>query len=301
MCLPKSLEDYYQETGRAGRDGLAADAWMAYGIQDVVKQRKLIELGKASDEQKRIERRKLDAILGLCETTSCRRQVLLETLGDSCQPCGNCDTCLDPVESFDGTEAARKALSCVYRTGQRFGAVHVVEVLLGASTKRIRRFAHDRLSTYGIGKEYSKSEWRSILRQLVAGGLLEIDEEGHGGLRLSPDSRAVLEGKRTVELRRDPTRSTKMFTVAKPSRARAALIGPDEEALFNELRVRRSTLAAEQGVPPYVVFHDATLIEMAVTKPRSLEQFATIPGVGQAKLTRYGEDFLLTIAGYAKG
>ena len=300
LDMPRSIEAYYQETGRAGRDGLAADAWMAYGIQDVVKQRKLIELGKASDEQKRIERRKLDAILGLCETTSCRRQVLLETLGDSCQPCGNCDTCLDPVESFDGTEAARKALSCVYRTGQRFGAVHVVEVLLGASTKRIRRFAHDRLSTYGIGKEYSKSEWRSILRQLVAGGLLEIDEEGHGGLRLSPDSRAVLEGERTVELRRDPTRDTKMSTIAKPSRARAALIGPDEEALFNELRKRRSTLAAEQGVPPYVVFHDATLIEMAVTKPRSLEQFATIPGVGQAKLTRYGEDFLLTISGYAQ-
>ncbi len=301
LDMPRSIEAYYQETGRAGRDGLAADAWMAYGIQDVVRQRQLIELGEAPDEQKRIERRKLDAILGLCETTRCRRQVLLETLGDTCQACGNCDTCLDPVVSFDGTEAAQKALSCVYRTGQRFGAVHVVDVLLGADTDRIRRFGHDRLSTYGIGSEHSKFEWRSILRQLVAGGLLEIDEEGHGGLRLGPDSRAVLKGKRTVELRRDPARSAKKTAVAKPSRARAALAGPDDEALYDELRTRRTALAAEQGVPPYVVFHDASLIEMAVTKPRSLDEFATITGVGKAKLTRYGEDFLLIIAGYTSG
>ena len=301
LDMPRSIEAYYQETGRAGRDGLAADAWLAYGIQDVVKQRQFIELGEAPDEQKRIERRKLDAILGLCETTRCRRQVLLEVLGDTCQPCGNCDTCLDPVESFDGTEAARKALSCVYRTGQRFGAVHVVDVLLGADTERIRNFGHDRQSTYGIGTEHSKTEWRSILRQLVAGGLLEVDEEGHGGLRLSPGSRAVLKGEQTVELRRDPARLAKQAALAKPSRARAALAGPDDESLYDALRARRAALAAEQGVPPYLVFHDASLIEMAVTKPGSLEQFAAITGVGKAKLTRYGEDFLLIIAGHAGG
>jgi ATP-dependent DNA helicase RecQ len=299
LDMPRSIEAYYQETDRAGRDGLAADAWMAYGIQDVVKQRQFIELGESPDEQKRIERRKLDAILGLCETTGCRRQVLLENLGDSCVPCGNCDTCLEPVESFDGTEAAQKALSCVYRTGQRFGAVHVVDVLLGADTDRIRRFGHDQLSTYGIGAEHSKHEWRSILRQLVAAGLLEIDEEGHGGLRLSPDSRAVLKGERTIELRRDPARSAKKPAAAKPSRARAALAGPEDEALYEALRARRMELASEQGVPPYVVFHDASLIEMAVNKPRSLEAFATITGVGQAKLARYGEEFLLIIARHA--
>ena len=302
LDMPRSIEAYYQETGRAGRDGLAADAWMAYGIQDVVKQRQLIELGEAPEEQKRIERRKLDAILGLSETTRCRRQVLLETLGDGCDPCGNCDTCLEPVESFDGTEAARKALSCVYRTGQRFGAVHVIDVLLGADTERIRRFHHDEISTHGIGTEHSKAEWRSILRQLVAGGLLEIDQEGHGGLRLGPDSRPVLKGEREVLLRRDPARTRGPKTpAAEKSRARAALAGPKDEALYDELRARRVLLASEQGVPPYVVFHDASLIEMAVAKPRSMEAFSTITGVGQAKLARYGEEFLLIIAGHAEG
>ncbi len=299
LDMPRSIEAYYQETGRAGRDGLPADAWMTYGIQDVVKQRQLIELGDAPDEHKRVERRKLDAILGLCETTGCRRQVLLETFGDGCAPCGNCDTCLEPVESFDGTEAARKALSCVYRTGQRFGAVHVIDVLLGADTERIRHFRHDSLSTYGIGAEHSKAEWRSILRQLVAAGLLEIDQEGHGGLRLGPDSRAVLKGDRSVELRRDPARSRKKTSVSTPSRARAALASPADEALYDALRARRTALASEQGVPPYVVFHDASLIEMAVTKPRSIEEFAAITGVGQAKLSRYGEEFLLVVAGHA--
>ncbi len=302
LDMPRSIEAYYQETGRAGRDGLAADAWMAYGIQDVVKQRQLIELGEAPEEQKRIERRKLDAILGLSETTRCRRQVLLETLGDGCDPCGNCDTCLEPVESFDGTEAARKALSCVYRTGQRFGAVHVIDVLLGADPERIRRFHHDEISTHGIGTEHSKAEWRSILRQLVAGGLLEIDQEGHGGLRLGPDSRPVLKGEREVLLRRDPARTRGPKTpAAEKSRARAALAGPKDEALYDELRARRVLLASEQGVPPYVVFHDASLIEMAVAKPRSMEAFSTITGVGQAKLARYGEEFLLIIAGHAEG
>jgi ATP-dependent DNA helicase RecQ len=299
LDMPRSIEAYYQETGRAGRDGLPADAWMAYGIQDVVKQRQFIELGDAPDEQKRIERRKLDAILGLCETTHCRRQVLLETFGDGCAPCGNCDTCLEPVASFDGTEVAQKALSCVYRTGQRFGAVHVIDVLLGADTDRIRRFGHDRLSTYGIGTELSKAEWRSILRQLVAGGFLEIDEEGHGGLRLSADSRAVLKGTRTIELRRDPAKIRKKTPAPAASRARAALTDPVDETLYDELRARRTALATEQGVPPYVVFHDASLIEMAVSKPRTLEEFATITGVGQAKLARYGEEFLLVIAGHA--
>ncbi|MEO5338293.1 MAG: DNA helicase RecQ, partial [Magnetospirillum sp. WYHS-4] len=202
LDLPKSLEAYYQETGRAGRDGLPADAWMAYGIGDVVKLRQMIDGSEAPEERKRVERRKLDALLGFCETVRCRRQVLLEYFGEQrAEPCGNCDTCLEPVESFDGTEAARMALSAVYRTGQVFGAAHVIDVLLGGDTERIRKFGHDRLSTYGIGKAFKREEWRSIFRQLTALGLLEVDVDGHGGLRLGADTRPVLRGEQTVYFR----------------------------------------------------------------------------------------------------
>ena len=301
MDLPKSLEAYYQETGRAGRDGLPSEAWMAYGLEDLVKLRQLSELSDAPDEQKRIERQKLDALLGYCETTRCRRQVLLSYFGETLEePCGNCDTCLQPAETFDGTEAAQMALSCVYRTGQRFGAVHVVDVLTGGDTERIRHFRHDNLSTYGIGTAYSRNEWRAIMRQLVALGLLTVDIEGHGGLRLSDAARPVLRGERRIELRRDPVVAR---SKAKSSRKRGpvTLEDPAAEALFQALRARRLALARAQGVPPYVIFHDSTLAEMAQARPRELGQMAGITGVGAAKLERYGVEFLGVIAEHQEG
>jgi len=295
LDLPKSLEAYYQETGRAGRDGLPADAWMVYGIQDVAKLQQMTANSAAPEDQKRIERQKLDALLGFCEATRCRRQVLLAYFGEKlAEPCGNCDTCLDPVESFDGTEAAQKVLSCVYRTGQMFGAAHVIDVLLGGETERVRKFRHDQISTYGIGGELSRQAWRSVIRQLVAQGLLSVDLEGHGGLRLGPDCRPVLRGERTVALRRDPS-WRKAAKVSAPRR-QVALDDPAAESLFQALRARRRDLAKQQGVPPYVIFHDSTLMEMATTRPRSLEDFAGLGGVGQAKLERYGEIFLAVIA-----
>ena len=303
LDLPKSLEAYYQETGRAGRDGLAADAWMTYGLEDLVKLRQMTEGSNAPDAQKRVERQKLDALLGYCETTRCRRQVLLDYFGETLgEPCGNCDTCLEPVESFEGTEAAQKALSCVYRTGQIFGAAHVIDVLLGGDTERVRKFRHDRLSTYGIGGDFSRESWRSIFRQLVALGLLSVDFEGHGGLRLGPDARAVLRGERKIELRRDPAaKRGRTATAAGKAKAPVELEDPAAEALFQALRKLRLTLAKSQGVPPYVIFHDSTLAEMARSRPSRLEQLAGITGVGQAKLDRYGETFLNAITEYEAG
>jgi ATP-dependent DNA helicase RecQ len=294
LDLPKSLEAYYQETGRAGRDGLPSEAWMTYGLEDVVKLRQLLEGSAAPEGQKRIERQKLDALLGYCETTRCRRQVLLEYFGETlATPCGNCDTCLEPAVGFDGTEAARKALSCVYRTGEIFGAQHVIDVLLGGDTERVRKFRHDRLSTYGIGGEFSRAEWRSIFRQLVALGLLAVDVEGHGGLRLGPEARPVLRGERTIELRRDPVRGRPS---AAKGRGPVLFEDPRDESLFQALRARRLQFAKAQEVPPYVIFHDSTLAAMARARPRRLRELAGISGVGQAKLERYGEEFLAVIA-----
>ncbi len=299
LDLPKSLEAYYQETGRAGRDGLPSDAWMTYGLEDLVKLRQLMESSEAPEAQKRIERQKLDALLGYCETTRCRRQVLLEYFGERLpEPCGNCDTCLRPIESFDGTEAARKALSCVYRTGQIFGAQHVIDVLLGGDTEKVRKFGHNALSTYGIGGEFSRAEWRSIFRQLVSLGLLAVDIEGHGGLRLGAEARPVLRGERRIELRRDAVRKR---PAAAKARGSVLFEDPEDESLFQALRARRLALAKAQGVPPYVIFHDTTLAAMARERPGGLDQLAGISGVGQAKLERYGEDFLAVIAGHEAG
>ena len=297
LDLPKSIEAYYQETGRAGRDGLPSDAWMVYGLDDLVRQRQFIEQSAAPDAQKRIERRKLEALLGLCEATRCRRQVLLGYFGENLpEPCGNCDTCLEPPESFDATEAARKALSCVYRTGQIFGAQHVIDVLLGGDTERVRKFRHQRLSTYGIGGDLSREEWRSIFRQLVAQDLLAVDVEGHGGLRLGPAARPVLRGEQVVELRRELLRKPPAAGDAQGRTRRSVAFGdPAAEGLFQALRAKRLALAKAQGVPPYVIFHDSTLAEMACARPRHLHQFAALSGVGQAKLERYGEDFLAVI------
>ena len=299
LDLPKSLEAYYQETGRAGRDGLPSDAWMTYGLEDLVKLRLMIGQSQAPDAQKRVERQKLEALLGYCEAGGCRRQVLLAYFGETLpEPCGNCDTCLSPVDGFDGTEAAQKALSCVYRSGQIFGAQHIIDVLLGGDTERIRRFHHDRLSTYGIGKEHSREEWRAILRQLVARRLLDVDIEGHGGLRLGPEARPVLRGEKRIELRR--AQIARRPAAAKARQA-AGFDDPADEALFQALRAKRLALAKAQGVPPYVIFHDATLAAMARARPPDLDRFAGLSGVGQAKLERYGDDFLAVIAAHAVG
>ncbi|MBW7852547.1 MAG: DNA helicase RecQ [Rhodospirillales bacterium] len=296
LDLPKSLEAYYQETGRAGRDGLPSDAWMVYGIQDVAKLRQMIDASEAPERQKLIERRKLDALLGYCETARCRRQVLLDYFGERlAEPCGNCDTCLEPVEVFDGTVLAQKALSCVYRTGQTFGAGHVIDVLTGTDGERVRQFGHDRLSTFGIGGELSKTEWKSVFRQLVALNLLVVDVAGHGGLHLGPDCRDALRGERPIELRRDRRRERK---VARAAAGAAAELLHDaaDRALFERLRALRLELAKAQGVPPYVIFHDATLVEMARRRPRSLPELGRLPGVGEAKLGRYGAAFLSAMA-----
>jgi ATP-dependent DNA helicase RecQ len=295
LNLPKSVEAYYQETGRAGRDGLPADAWMIYGLQDVITLRQMLEASDSDDAHKRVERHKLDAMLGLCELTTCRRQALLAYFNDALdQACGNCDTCLEPPQTWDGSVPAQKALSCVHRTGQRFGVNYLVEVLLGKDDERIRRFGHDRLSTFGIGKEHSQQEWRGLFRQLIARGLLTVDLEGHGGLRLTDACRAVLRGEQPLMLRRDakPAAAGRSGTKTKGAAHKNTFDKDGDNRLWEALRQRRSELAAEQGVPPYVVFHDATLTEMVHRRPRTLTEFAAISGVGERKLDAYGEDFL---------
>ncbi len=303
MDLPKSIEAYYQETGRAGRDGLPANAWMTYGMQDVIFHARLAENSDANEQHKRSERQKLDTMLGYCETVTCRRQLLLEYFGEKLpDPCGNCDTCLEPVDTFDGTEAAQKLLSCVVRTGQRFGALYIIDVLRGSESDRIQKFGHDQLSTYGIGQEFDAWQWRSIIRQLVTHGLLAVDLEGYGGLRLTPNAKPVLQGAECVMLRKEaaaPRRAKK----GKKKKASAALLletGTEAESeanqgLFEELRELRRTIATEQEVPPYVIFHDKTLAAMAMHRPMDDEGFLQISGVGQAKLERYGEKFLSLI------
>jgi ATP-dependent DNA helicase RecQ len=299
LNLPKNIEAYYQETGRAGRDGLPADAWLLYGLRDAVDLRQFARASTAPDAQKRVEWIKLDAMLGYCETTRCLRQVLLEYFGEQKpEPCGNCSTCLNPVDSFDGTVAAQKALSCVYRTGQRFGATHVIDVLLGGDTERIRRFRHDHLSTHGIGTEHSRREWQSIVRQLVAMGLLVADVAGHGGLSLGQGCREVLRGERRVSLRRDTTGKRK--SGAEKRRSEGTLENASQKALFQALREHRTGLAKEQGVPPYVVLHDTTLREIALHKPRCSDELAQLPGIGVAKLERYGAGILAIVEDHAE-
>ncbi|RTZ71691.1 MAG: DNA helicase RecQ [Gammaproteobacteria bacterium] len=300
LNLPKSIEAYYQETGRAGRDGLPADAWMAYGLQDVILLRQMAEESGAGETHKRVTRQKLDAMLGLCEITGCRRQALLAYFGETlAEPCGNCDNCLQPPETREATEAAQKALSCAWRTGQRFGVNYLVDVLLGKEDERIRRFGHHQLPTYGIGRELNATEWRGLFRQLIARGYLEVDHEGHGALRLTEQCRALLRGEEKFELRRPrkPERS------GRPGRSRPVIPEFDEQdsALFEALRKLRLELARAQGVPPYIIFNDATLKEMVVVQPRSLEEMREITGVGEQKLARYGRAFLDVIEEASSG
>ncbi|CAM5280650.1 ATP-dependent DNA helicase RecQ [Aquamicrobium terrae] len=292
--LPGSIEAYYQETGRAGRDGLAADTLMLYGYEDIALRSRFIEESDAPEQRKRMERQKLDALLGLAETAGCRRQVLLSYFGDRCEPCGNCDTCAEPPRLFDGTIAAQKALSCIYRTGERFGQAYIADVLLGAEDERIARFGHDRISTFGIGSEHDNRTWRAILRQLIALRLVDVDLAGHGGLSIAPAGRAFLRDKPTLMLRVPPAaRARRGKAERRPTQS--AVVEADRD-LFEALRQKRLEIARAQNVPPYVIFHDKTLIELAATRPATRATMANVPGVGQAKLDRYGATFLAVIA-----
>ena len=287
MDLPKSVEAYYQETGRAGRDGESAEAWMVYGLQDVVRLSRMVEESQADDAHKRVERTKLDALLGWCEVTTCRRRHLLEYFAeDLAEDCGNCDICLRPPVTWNGTEAAQKALSCVYRTGQRFGAGHVIDVLRGQTRDKVMKFGHDKLTTFGIGEEFSDNQWRSIFRQLVVRGFLRVDHTRFGALRLTESSRDLLRGETQLSLRED---------AEKPKSRRSKTtykLELEDEDLMEALKTLRKDISEKSGVPPYVVFHDATLVEMIQHRPANLNGMLSISGVGQAKLQKYGQAFL---------
>ncbi|CAM3790574.1 DNA helicase RecQ [Polynucleobacter brandtiae] len=295
LDLPKSMEGYYQETGRAGRDGLPANAWMAYGLGDVVNLRQMVDAGEASEDRKRVERQKLNALLGYCESITCRHQGILRYFGEA-HPgqCNHCDNCLEPVATWNATQEVQKALSCVYRTGQQFGVTHLIDVLLGKSTPRIEQYFHQNVSTFGIGQELNQAQWSSVYRQLVAGGYLDADIASYGGLKLvNAMALPVLRGEQAIWLRKDPAKvKTKAAKSGSGKAATRSFINPAEETLWLALKAKRTELAREQGVPPYVIFHDSTLQEIMKSAPRNLQDFSHISGVGQAKLERYGTQFI---------
>ena len=303
LDLPKSLEAYYQETGRAGRDGEPAEAWMTYGLNDVVIHRQMIEDSNAPDEQKRIERGKLDAMLGYCESARCRRVVLLANFGEEATPCGNCDVCLDPPELWDGTVVARKAMSAALRTGQRFGTGHLIDVLRGRMNEKIRQYGHDTLPTFGVGSELDDGGWRSVFRQLLAAGLLEADAQAYGAICLTDAARPLLKGEQTLTLRRSVLRAKAGGRALRGSAATAgaASLTAADAGLYATLRAWRAERAKEQGVPAYVIALDRTLAAIASTRPDSLVQLLDIPGVGQAKAERYGEAWLALVAAEKAG
>lgn len=301
LDMPKTIESYYQETGRAGRDGAPATTLLLYGLQDVIKLREMLAQSEGSDEYKRAEQHRLNAMLGLCEITSCRRQALLRYFGEELtQPCGNCDTCLEPVSTWDGTEAARMALSTVYRTGQRFGVNHLIDVLRGEHTDKVIQFDHNNLSVFGIGRDMDAARWRSVFRQLVARNYLSVDLDRFGALQLvETTSRPLLRGEETVALRLDEkTKPVKLPRGSKPTRT-ALPVGDLDPELWEALRECRRKLAEEQGVPPYVIFHNATLEEMCRVQPQTLADFGDINGVGERKLEKYGPFFVAVIRQHA--
>jgi ATP-dependent DNA helicase RecQ len=297
LDLPGSVEAYYQETGRAGRDGLPSEVWMAYGMADVIQRGRMIDGGNSANEIKRVERAKLNALLAICETPGCRRQAILAHFGEP-HPgnCGNCDTCLKPVETWDGTDAAIKALAAIYRTGERFGAGHLIDVLMGNENEKTTRFGHSEMPVFGAGKDLPAKTWQSVYRQLLAAGLVSVDHEAFGALKLEPEARAVFKRERQVLFRKDrPTRGkASKGSSARAATAKAALEGRDME-LFEALRAARMEIAKGLSVPPYVVFPDTTLVAFATERPTDREALLGISGVGQSKLERFGDDFLAVI------
>ena len=295
LDLPKTIEAYYQETGRAGRDGSPANAWMVYGLQDVTKLRQMLDSSKGDEQHKRVEQIKLNAMLGFCELTTCRRHALLAYFDEpSSEQCGNCDTCLTPVETWDGTEVSRKALSVIYRTGQRFGVSHLVDVLLGTGTDKVLQFDHHQLPIYGVGGELAAKEWQSVFRQLVARGYASADADRFGGLVLTEKCRPLLKGEESIQLRKDQVvKAAKKLT-------KTPLSEDVDVGLWEALRSHRRELAEAQGVPPYVIFHDRTLQAMAELMPSTLDEFSELPGVGARKLEKYGRGFLVVLTRQVK-
>ena len=297
LDLPKSIEGYYQETGRAGRDGAPANAWMAYGLQDVVQQRRMIDESEADETYKRVQGSKLDAMLGLCETLTCRRARLLEYFGQSATACGNCDACLTPATSFDATVPVQKLLSAIYRVDQRFGAGHVIDVLRGVDSDKVKQWRHDQLSTFGIGSERSEAEWRAILRQAIALGLVTVDYDSYNALKLTDAARPVLRGGQQVQMReyQKPTRQKRGKSKSSAKDYVEAGMSQSETAIFEKLRWWRVETARKHNVPAYVIFHDATMREIAKAKPMSLGDLRGVSGVGEKKLESYGSEIIALI------